>query len=395
MPDEILSADAEFAAEVAAQLELPEPVASGNEPTQIPVPDSTAEVGDKTPPATPKPAKAEKPAEPVAEDSPTGDDEYRAPWERQPEAVEDEGEEDEAPPSPGSTELLAKFREKFKTDLSSKYRDDDALIEGLFHAQQRLSQRDELAAFGQALQQNPQAVYAALHERFGKPAAPATPESPAPGGAAEALKKLYGDYDPSDAKKIYKDAEGNWHETEEGALKRVMAFRERMLSDPAGALKIQELVTTATQEAMQKFQQQTQQEQLAAQARWQDEQEAIQFLNASTKWMFNQGNPELGMSPAGVTFRDQYMRLAQERPHLTQRDLRDMTLLLLQQQHQQRQPRTNGKAAPRPAARGAVHRPSIRAPRVEAPDQEWPEDMEMEDFLRAETKAGRLTLEQT
>lgn len=66
--------------------------------------------------------------------------------------------------------------EELGIDLRGKYADEKEAIRGLLNASRLVGQRSELAEYGRLLQERPEEVYKALHERLGKPAEAPKPE---------------------------------------------------------------------------------------------------------------------------------------------------------------------------------------------------------------------------
>lgn len=322
---------------------------------------------------TPDPVSA-----PVERESPAAEKETPlAPWMEEGENGEFELEEAHTEAESQSTALLAQVKEKFGFDLSSKYRNDDEMLKGLFNAQQRLAQRDEDALYGRLLKQSPQEVYARLREAFeGQQAG-----QPQPGQQKQEPEE----FDKSLFNKVYTDPEtGEMKEIEPGALRKIRDYYQQFLKDPDKFLKVTDRVQETVRQELTAFQQQLAQQQAIAQQEQLAQAEAAAFLNQN-RWLFNNGDPGAGMSQAGREFHSMFNRVIQEAPHIPQSLQVELAIGRLREQHK---PKQSGRPAPRAAQRAS--KPNLRPARSESPEGVWPEGRTLEDVLLQMQENGEI-----
>jgi hypothetical protein len=160
------------------------------------------------------------------------------------------------PAQPGSEAgktktLFERFRER-GIDFSTKYRDEEALVEGLANLTRKIGERNEYAELGRFVQERPAEALAWIQSQLqqSQGSAPAPQQQPpqtTPAQQAEVIKLLKTEYDPEWLNQVEYDEQGNLVAkpgAEPGivpklikAQREMRKLQERLLTDPLGTLK--------------------------------------------------------------------------------------------------------------------------------------------------------------
>jgi hypothetical protein len=160
------------------------------------------------------------------------------------------------PAQPGSEAgktktLFDRFRER-GIDFSTKYRDEEALVEGLANLARKIGERNEYAELGRFVQERPAEALAWIQSQLQQsqgspPAAQQQPPQTTSAQQAEVIKLLKTEYDPEWLNQVEYDEQGNLVAkpgAEPGIVPKLLKaqremrkLQERLLTDPLGTLK--------------------------------------------------------------------------------------------------------------------------------------------------------------
>lgn len=279
-----------------------------------------------------------------------------APAEVTPEATEEPAAEPtaEAPAEtePTQNRLAEYIRANYGEDFSGKYQSDAELLKGLVHAAKKIGERDEHAQLGRWIQERPAEALAWLQSQI-------QPQQPQQQQASDRP-----DYDPDWERQIETDEHGRAIGVKPGsdpniavkynrALDYARRRQQELIFQPEKALE--PLLSQARQQAVQEARQQWEQEFNARYGQQAVYQEAQQVLEGNKSWLFVEGNPGKGLTPAGRVYKETVDQWSQEVPNLSSRKLDELGRMAVHARFAQ-----PAKPAAKPAKPGAVRTTNVQ-----------------------------------
>jgi RimJ/RimL family protein N-acetyltransferase len=239
---------------------------------------------------------------------------------------EDAEEEDEDEPAGDdlTKELFEKAKAKgFDVD---KYQDADAFLDGVVNLVGKLGERDQLAAYGKQLLDDPVAVYKHLEEALVK-----SGKMPAKAVAPTEAAKPRSDRPEFDEKWIEQlfNPDGSVKENADKTIARKFAVwqdwsakeQRRLLNDPREMLKpvfeedFKKIAADTVAAEIAKLRQEQEQLSQLTQAQQQELAQARELMAKDAGWVFVEGDQRKGLTPMGKTYKKWIDYAEQKMPH--------------------------------------------------------------------------------